>query len=172
MAYGEAGFSLTLELTDNGAGLFLVKLELDPTKNTFALAEPVASDTVLKLSAISYLAIKRYWLSRNRIDGLVPTPTNPLARREKAAAITLRHATDPVKRLQHDIPGPLADIFESVAGVADYNRVDTDDNNVEAYFDNFKVAGAFRVSDNEAVADVAPVVSGKRITKGGFVRDE
>lgn len=170
MAYGELGFELVLELTDNGNKLFYMKLELDPSKNTFALAEPVAADVVLKLSAITYCAIKRYFLTRVRGDALVPTPTNPLARREKAATIILKHATDPTKRPQHEIPGPLDDIFALTAGFTDYDKVDVTDNNLNAYFDNFKVAGDFLLSDGESIGATTPVVSGKRITKGGYTR--
>jgi hypothetical protein len=176
MAYGFGGMTLTLELTDAGNGVTRVTFGLDPTKNTFILAEPVASDTVLKLAPLTYCAIKRYVLTTKWVDGLVPAGGSPYARREKAAYMSLRHAVDTVKKLTHTIEGPDVGIFTAAAGVTNYNKLDTADANLAQYIAHFETTldlinhkGEFRLSDGEAVSATTPVVKGKRITKGGYV---
>lgn len=161
MALVASGFEGSITLVDTGGNRSRKEYSLRAATYTEALADLQA--ILALLMAITDAVVEKYRVVTVYSEDAFAYPTGNV-QVENIAEVVLLLSTGVGKTATHQIPAPIAGIFQSAAGKG-YNVVDVSDSGLFAYIDGTFSAtdGVAYISDGETVTDLAAIQSGKRV---------
>jgi len=161
MALTGLNFGMTISFIDNGGNQVTREYMMKSTIATYADAATAAAAMVPIVNALTGSTISQYRVFQVFEESAFVLPGDAGVQNENQASFTFLLASAGSKKANVNIPAPVIGIFSASSG-PNANIVDINDAAVQAFEDQFKGPGDFRISDGEAVSRL---LTGHRVHK-------
>lgn len=158
MALSGQNFGMTISFVDNGGNQVTREYMMKNTIATYTDAAAAAAAMVPIVDAITGAKISQYRVFQVFEETAFTLPVDAGVQVEDRATFTFLLEGLGSKKAAVNVPAPVIGVFMASSGPG-ANIVDVNDAAVQAFEDQFKAAGDFRISDGEAVTRL---LSGKR----------
>jgi hypothetical protein len=160
MAFGAAGFGMSVTFIDSGSNTAVREYMMDSTVTTYDDAETAATAAVPQIQALSDAPIASYRIFQVYDEGALVLPLT--VQIENTMSLTYQLELAGNKKANLNVPAPKITMF--VAGTGPQSNIvntNTTTNAVlETFTTLFKSAGKFTLSDGEKTTRI---LSGKRV---------